>query len=376
MKEKSISRSNNGPMRTKHEALTSTLQGVAARLSPGDRFPSQTELMRQYNVSDRTVLRSLEDLQRSGWIVRRRGSGTYVADPARRDVPEPAAPARVTHDTIAGISLSLSARSFYRTCIDELSQLAESEGKSLVCQLSREESGDANARLLEALNPRGFVFFSYHFAPHARRLLDRGFRVVVVGAPPSGIDPKVPSVFADHDYGGHLAANHLIELGHRRIAYCFTNPSHHRLEETLRWQGHARAIEEARGRGLEIANSILRQDEVSRWSEDPDRAAEYFSRPDSATAIAAWNDNVAIQLISLLHRAGIRIPEDVSIIGFDDVKEGQTSAPALTTVNQYAARQMRIVLDLLTRPEPPPDTQSYVIVPTLTVRASCGEPSR
>ena len=99
MKEKFIRSAGTGSLRTKHEALTSTLKGVAASLNPGDRFPSQTELMRQYRVSDRTVLRSLEDLQRTGWIVRKRGSGTYVADPNTRadSGRDGAHPAAMTH---------------------------------------------------------------------------------------------------------------------------------------------------------------------------------------------------------------------------------------------------------------------------------------
>jgi len=359
---------------TKHGTLTQTLQGMAAVLSPGDRFPSQTELMRRFGVSDRTVLRSLEDLQRAGWIVRKRGSGTYVADPSARK--ESAGPRRsVSRDTIAGLTVGLGARSFYRTCIDELAVQAEAAGKSLVCQLARVDTGDVEASLLEALSPQGFVLFSYQLSPIARRLLDRGHRVVVVGAPAAGIYPIVPSVFADHDHGGYLATRHLIDLGHRRIAYCFTLPPYP-LEETLRWQGHLRALVEARKNGLDIRDEVLRKPQVTSWWERPTRAAEFFRRPGAPTGIATWNDNEAIQLISLLHSAGIRVPQDVSIIGFDGVKEGQVSVPALTTVDQYVSRQMHTVLDLLARPTPPPATQSYVIVPTLMDRASCAAPSR
>ena len=359
---------------TKHEALTQTLQGMAAGLNPGDRFPSQTELMRRFGVSDRTVLRSLEDLQRAGWIVRKKGSGTYVAEPGAQREPEVNRRA-VSRDTIAGLTLGLGARSFYRSCIDDLAIQAEAVGTSLVCQLARVDTGDAEAHLLEALSPRGFVLFSYQLNPIAKRLLDRGHRVVVVGAPAAGIDPIVPSVFADHDYGGYLATKHLIDLGHRRIAYCFTLPSYP-LEETLRWQGHIRALVEARSKGLIIHDEVLRKAQVAPWWERPSRAADYFRRPGAPTGLVAWNDNEAIQLISLLHRAGIRIPQDVSLIGFDGVKEGAVSVPALTTIDQYVSRQMHTVLDLLSRPTPPPPTQSYLIVPTLSIRASCAEPSR
>src|SRR5438105_5633835 len=94
--------------RTKHEELTQTLLELVATLPPGERLPSQTELMRQFQVSDRTVLRSLDDLRREGWIVRRRGSGTFVADPRER--PQPAAAPRLETDseTVAALALTPS----------------------------------------------------------------------------------------------------------------------------------------------------------------------------------------------------------------------------------------------------------------------------
>src|SRR4051812_29067561 len=70
---------------TKHQALTRTLLELAQSLQPGDLFPSQAELMRRYQVSDRTGLRSLDDLQRSGWILRRHGKGTFVTDPGQQN---------------------------------------------------------------------------------------------------------------------------------------------------------------------------------------------------------------------------------------------------------------------------------------------------
>src|SRR5262245_24188124 len=96
--------------RTKHAELTETLLELVESLSPGERLPSQTELMRRYQVSDRTVLRSLEDLRRGGWIVRRRGSGTFVADPkARLHLPAGLRPAggRASESrTVAALALT------------------------------------------------------------------------------------------------------------------------------------------------------------------------------------------------------------------------------------------------------------------------------
>src|SRR5260370_16534081 len=83
---------NRPGRKTKHEELTRTLTELAQTLQPGDLFPSQTELIRRYQVSDRTVLRSLDDLTRAGWLVRRHGKRTFVTDPAQRKSEPPAPP--------------------------------------------------------------------------------------------------------------------------------------------------------------------------------------------------------------------------------------------------------------------------------------------
>src|SRR5439155_10170598 len=138
---------------------------------PGERFPSQSELMRQFQVSDRTVLRSLDDLSRAGWIVRRRGSGTFVAE-REPERAEPAAPAESR--TIAALALTCTPSRFYQYCLDRLSVLVEQEGWSLVGQHARDENGYGDTLPLEALSPRGFIAFHYSLHPIASRLIERG----------------------------------------------------------------------------------------------------------------------------------------------------------------------------------------------------------
>jgi GntR family transcriptional regulator, arabinose operon transcriptional repressor len=358
---------------TKHEALTQTLQEMAASLKPGDRFPSQTELMRRFAVSDRTVLRSLEDLRRAGWIVRRKGSGTFVADPAEQRPEGSGIQAASGRPTIAALALSLSQVTFYKQCVDELSRQAQAAGLSLVCQVASDDTTDADSLLLEALEPTAFVLFSYYLSPIGLKLVERGHRVVVVGAPPAGADPVLPSVYADHEHGGYEATRYLLDLGHRRIAFCFKNPKYP-LQDTLRWQGHRRALEEARGKDRAVVDQVLYGPVVEAWRDDPEAAAHFFARKDAPTGIVAWSDSDAIILLGLLHRAGVRVPEDVSVIGFNAAPEGELSIPPLTTVDQFAGRQMHAVMDLLSRPSPPRSTQAVIFVPTLVPRASCAVP--
>jgi DNA-binding LacI/PurR family transcriptional regulator len=363
--------------RTKHEELTRTLRELVTRLQPGQRLPSQTELMRQFRVSDRTVLRSLEDLRRDGWIIRRRGSGTFVADPRERADPA-RVPAPVTDGrTIAALALTPSPSPFYQRCLELLAQFVEAAGCSLVCHHARRAPGGEDTLPLEALQPRGFVAFNFTLYPIARQLQERGHRTVILGAPPVDVYPDVPCVFGDHEYGGYLATRHLLDLGHRRLAYFrYTPASGASLRRSPRWRGHERALREAHRTDPDVHGVLLDGETLAPWRSDPARAAAYFCHPDAPTGLVVWNDSEAIPLLSILKHAGLRVPEDVSVVGYDCLREGAESLPPLTTVDQHLEAQLRTVIDLLWRPSPPSPTQSFIVVPERVVRASCAPPSR
>ncbi|MES2462078.1 MAG: GntR family transcriptional regulator, partial [Armatimonadota bacterium] len=337
---------------TKHSELTGLLRTLVTGLQPGDRLPAQDELMRRYQVSDRTVLRSLEDLQRAGWIVRRPGSGTYVTDPRDRVVNVFDSPTRslTQSRTIAALAPHFFAASYLRLCADTLSARAESANLSLVCHANPID----NLQVIETLRPLGFVLFSYPMAGIAEQLIARGHRAVVVGSPPAGVDPTVPCVFADHEIGGHMAARHLLDLGHRRIAFAFDSQMRYPYRQHPRWAGHQQAIRETRETGEPVSESVIDADMLAAWRKDATLAAAYFRQTEAPTGITVWNDGAAIILLGILNRARLRVPEDISVIGFDALPEGTDTIPPLTTVDQHVSWQMQTTVRLLTRSVPPP----------------------
>src|SRR5262245_43258437 len=165
---------------------------MVAALSPGERLPSQTELMRRFRVSDRTVLRSLEDLRRDGWIVRRQGSGTFVADRRAHPAVPSAMPLTTPGRTIAALALTPSPSPFYQRGFDLPAQRAEAAECSFVCHHARHDPVDDGTLPLEALQPLGFVVLNFTLYPVARQLQARGHRTVILGAPPADVFPDVP----------------------------------------------------------------------------------------------------------------------------------------------------------------------------------------
>lgn len=133
------------------------------------------------------------------------------------------------------------------------------------------------------------------------------------------------AVSVDQTAGARLATRHLIELGHRRIAH-LAGPDDW-MEAKARLGGY---VDEMRAHGLEIAPPI-----AGDWTADSGyRAGLELLRSPHFTAVFAANDQMAFGLMHALHEAGVRVPDDVSVIGFDDMPESAHVLPPLTTLRQ------------------------------------------
>jgi LacI family transcriptional regulator len=174
------------------------------------------------------------------------------------------------------------------------------------------------------------------------RLLDDGYRFVVLD-PLMPLDQRIPSVSAAHTSGADQAMRHLLELGHRRIAQ-ITGP-----------RGWVATEDRRRGYHAVLASAGILPDptlEVESIPEIvPGRAAaeQLLDLPDRPTAIFAFNDNIAIGAIQAARARGLRVPEDLSVVGFDDVEHATVVTPALTTVRQPLAEMGRTAVSLLNR---------------------------
>jgi LacI family transcriptional regulator len=195
---------------------------------------------------------------------------------------------------------------------------------------------------LHGLTDGALIILPQESSDELVRLLDRGYRFVVLD-PLMPLDERIPSVSAAHTSGADQAMRHLLQLGHRRIAQ-ITGP--------LGW-----VATEGRRRGYRaaLASAGILPDpalEVEAIPEvEPGRqAAEYLlDLPDRPTAIFAFNDNIAIGAIQAARARGLRVPDDLSVVGFDDVEHATIVTPALTTVRQPLAEMGRTAVSLLTR---------------------------
>ncbi len=181
----------------------------------------------------------------------------------------------------------------------------------------------------------------------------------------------VDQILVDNHQGGALAGRHLIELGHRRMA-CVVGPSD-LTPSAGRIAGFRGALREA---GIDLPDALVVQGD-GRHSGGTASVRTLLQRNVDFTAIFAFNDVMAAGVIGELQRSGLRVPGDVSVIGFDDIPIAAAMYPSVTTIAQPIAEMARHGVDLLLRRIRGPDTPfERLVLPTrLVPRESTASPA-
>jgi LacI family transcriptional regulator len=205
--------------------------------------------------------------------------------------------------------------------------------------------------------------------PGLTRLLDQGSPVVVIDRFLDGFDGD--SIAVDNHRGGVLAAEHLVELGHHKIAII------NRLPDTSTSRLRQEAYEQTLAAAGRLDESLVKLGSYT-FDYGRDMARQLLSAEgELPTAILAGSDVLAIAALQVAHELGFRVPQDVSIIGFDRIAMSQLMSPPLTTVEQPLYEMARLAADLLlerARGERTGPGERRILQPTLHVGASTGVP--
>ena len=173
------------------------------------------------------------------------------------------------------------------------------------------------------------------------------------------------NVGLEDERGGYEMTRHLLDKGHRRIAFLADN-----MEgvDYIRYIGHQKAFAEYGIRTREKDLLIIRPDMIERESS----MQELYTLSRNYTAFMCCSDYYAVMLMTYFRDRGVKIPEDLSITGFDDVMIARVSLPALTTVHQNPTKKGRLAVDYLLRMvqgEEPPEWDTKLPV-ELVIRDS------
>ena len=191
---------------------------------------------------------------------------------------------------------------------------------------------------------------------------------------------SMSSVMVDNETGGYLALKHLYELGHRQIAVVRGPAELH--DSKKRWAGMLRFAKETR---LKLHPKCVvdlpgASDPMAGFHEGSRITRELLSSGQKFTAVVAFDDLTAIGVMNALRLAGIRVPEECSVIGFDDVPAALLSAPALTTVRQPMEQMGTMAAERLLEDiqafqnDRMPDGKHWLTAPEIVCRESTKAP--
>ncbi|MDB5057570.1 MAG: LacI family transcriptional regulator [Chloroflexi bacterium] len=253
--------------------------------------------------------------------------------------------------------------------IEAIINAAQAEGYNVVLGLAHSSAGEALAltRVLETRHCDGIILLG-DMRDHQALLAEIDATMLpVVGQGHGEESPQIPTVNVDSRRGTREALSYLLELGHRRIAYVDSGWIGDSLQRRTTYfdfmAEHGLAVEEGyyQGAGTEC--------------EDGLRACQaLLALPRPPTAIFAATDALAIGVLKAAWGMGLRVPSDLSVVGFDDVPMAEFVVPSLTTLRQPLRELARLVVQTLARriddpTAPIPAIQE--IAPTLVVRESC-----
>ena len=166
--------------------------------------------------------------------------------------------------------------------------------------------------------------------------------IVLVDSQPT--PEPIDTVGLDNVYGGQLVVDYLLALGHERIAFITSDFT---SAERGRKQGYLQALS---SRGIPVDPDLIVTIDEESWhrSESPE-LLDLLRRSERPTAIFASNDFKAIRILRLLHRVGVSVPGEISLVGYDDIDSASIVIPALTTVHQPIDKMIDIGAQILLR---------------------------
>jgi len=330
-------------------------------MEPGTRFPSVREIMREYRISQGPVDQALRRLHNQHLLEARVGAGTFVARP-----PSPTSSHKHRVDLYLSNYPSLTVNWLRQGM---LAGLAGTEFECAVHYFRYDrpvsQIGLDADREIAVIWPDQITLS----VADITFLNAMAQQVIVLNLPMHSL--PLNSICGDDDLGGALAAKHLADLGHRKMAMLVTQPADHPTI-AIRSAGFLK-----QARLMNVAAEII--DCGTHGGEAP--TPKVYARMQSLlragrpafTGLFVDTDTTVPGVYKALTESGLRIPQDLSVIGYDGIPEGEYYNPPLTTISQdyrlWAQDTVRILRHRLAAPQSPPAVHAQ-IAPLLITRAS------
>jgi GntR family transcriptional regulator, arabinose operon transcriptional repressor len=364
------------PKKPKYQELFESLKAdiLSGRFGPGQKLPSEAALVNKSGASRITVTRAIRELQNLGLVDRVAGSGTYV----RR------ASADESRPYLFGLLIpDLGETEIFEPICQGIANSPDAGDHALLwghadSQASKPERAWRLCRQYIARKVAGVFFAPLEFEGEAekvnRRILsalqEAGIAVVLLDRWPS----KTPAhnrpdlVGINNRQAGYTATEHLLQHGIRRIGFMGYHGAQSTISERMRGYEEAllaHGLRPAAGSELHLHSHAV-------------QALRLASGDESLEAFVCVNDRVAGELMHVFLAKGLRVPDDIRLVGIDDVAYASLLPVPLTTVRQpvreIGEAALRAMLDRLRAPRQP--AREILLDGKLIVRQSCGSAHR
>lgn len=322
----------------------------------GGRLPYERELCQHYGVDRVTVRRAMQMLVEDGLIEKRTGVGSFVLPRGQQpERPEPPAPKpnmgrRFLYVLpVSSLYIETNPESYNA----ELFYFLQQECSKVGCTLVYMIENDPHLGTMAAGDYDGCFIVS-----RVRRTVVAGIAALMPVVCINTILPEFSSVLVEDENGAHLAVKYLISQGHRRIA--MVGNSLELYTTGLRARGYRRAMRDA---GLEVDHRYMAYLEDERINTARCIEQIFASLPQEQwpTAFFFHSDLLAVSAISVLMRRGILVPEDVSVVGFNNNAISENVYPRLSTVDTQRDLLAFEALQLMQRLLKDPDMRRIMV---------------
>jgi GntR family transcriptional regulator, arabinose operon transcriptional repressor len=342
---------------------------ISGQCKPGQRLPSEAELVRRHKVSRMTVFRAMQELQSMGFVTRRVGSGTYVSQTG------------TSESHIFGLLIpELGQTEIFEAICKGMMEAPQATHHSLLWGNAASEENEKE-KMAEQLchyyiskKVSGVFFAPVEFSPSRSEAnhrivaaLDKARIAVVLldrCLEPYPRRSKYDLVGIDNRRTGYAATEHLVQAGAKRISF-FARPDSAPTVDA-RVAGYREALQSLSKRPEWVSIN---------WGDASDvKFVKGVLKKDRPDAFICANDYTAGHLMHTLLSIGYRIPDDVRIVGIDDVKYARLLPVPLTTLHQpcrdIGTTALAVMLDRISNPNLP--CRDILLGCQMIVRQSCG----
>lgn len=309
---------------------------TSGKVQPGEKIYSENELVKMFGVSRHTVRQAVGDLVHEGLLYREQGAGTFCSHKKVQTIEQ--TPSTIQTSNINGKNIGVITTYIsdyiFPSIIKGIESHLTAQGYSLTfaCTDNNVEKEKQCLQTMLSRNIDGLIVEptkSSNYNPNLNYYLEleqNNIPYLMINQYYSQLMP--PHLIMNDEKGGYLATEHLITLGHEKIIGLFKTDD---LQGVNRMQGFIRAFREHSLPFFpEMVYTFTTEDQDHQLLE---RIENIFKTDSMPTAIVCYNDQLSLSLINMLRRLGLRVPEEVSIVGYDDSSLAVATDVKLTSVS-------------------------------------------